>query len=55
LNVAISGGLWDQFLSVLSSLTQWEELIREWAVSLVYMTKTLQGRYAVLRLYQWIL
>jgi hypothetical protein len=33
LNVVISPELWDQFLMVLSSLTQWEELIREWAVS----------------------
>lgn len=33
LNVIISTSLWDQFLSVLTSLTQWEELIREWAVS----------------------
>ncbi len=34
LNVFISAELWNQFLSVLSSLTQWVELIREWAVSL---------------------
>lgn len=33
LNVVISTQLWDQFLEVLTSLTQWEELIREWAVS----------------------
>lgn len=33
LNVIISTELWDRFLQVLSSLTQWEELIREWAVS----------------------
>lgn len=40
LNVVISTRLWDQFLSVLSSLTQWEELIREWAVckTLLIMT-----------------
>jgi hypothetical protein len=36
LNVVISPELWDQFLVVLSSLTQWEELIREWAVSNIY-------------------
>jgi hypothetical protein len=36
LNVIISPELWDQFLVVLSSLTQWEELIREWAVSNIY-------------------
>lgn len=32
LNVVISTQLWDQFLEVLTSLTYWEELIREWAV-----------------------
>lgn len=35
LNVVISTQLWDQFLEVLTSLTQWEELIREWAVSII--------------------
>lgn len=35
LNVVISAKLWDEFLAVLSSLTAWEELIREWAVSLL--------------------
>lgn len=34
LNVIISTQLWDQFLQVLTSLTHWEELIREWAVSI---------------------
>lgn len=33
LNVVISGDLWDRFLHVLTSLTNWEELIKEWAVS----------------------
>lgn len=33
LNVAISRELWDRFLDVLTSLTNWEELIKEWAVS----------------------
>ena len=33
LNVGISHELWDHFLRVLSSLTQWVELVREWAVS----------------------
>ena len=33
LNVLISAELWDDFLQVLSSLTAWVELIREWAVS----------------------
>ena len=32
LNVFIAPDLWDQFLAVLSSLTAWTELIREWAV-----------------------
>ena len=35
LNVAISVDLWDQFLQILSSLTVWEDLICEWAVSLL--------------------
>lgn len=33
LNVMISRELWDRFLLVLTSLTNWEELIKEWAVS----------------------
>lgn len=36
LNVAISSELWDQFCDILSSLTMWEELITEWAVSGLY-------------------
>ena len=32
LNVVITVELWDQFVQTLSSLTMWEELIREWAV-----------------------
>ena len=32
LNVIITVELWDQFVLTLSSLTIWEELIREWAV-----------------------
>lgn len=31
--VFVSGQLWDQFLGVLSSLSGWPELIRQWAVS----------------------
>jgi len=31
LSVYISRELWDELLSVLSSLTDWEELINEWA------------------------
>lgn len=34
LNVFISRELWDRFLLVLTSLTNWDELIKEWAVSL---------------------
>ncbi|PSN32061.1 Ral GTPase-activating protein subunit alpha-2, partial [Blattella germanica] len=41
LNVVISPDLWDQFLLVLSSLTQWEELIREWAKTLETLTRVL--------------
>lgn len=35
LNVVVSADLWDQLTCVLSSLTGWVELIREWAVSQV--------------------
>lgn len=31
LSVYISRELWDELLSILSSLTDWEELITEWA------------------------
>nr|CAD7401646.1 unnamed protein product [Timema poppensis] len=41
LNVVISPELWDQFLNVLSSLTQWEELIREWSKTLETLTRVL--------------
>ncbi|XP_034238105.1 probable Rho GTPase-activating protein CG5521 isoform X3 [Thrips palmi] len=41
LNVVISTRLWDQFLTVLSSLTQWEELIKEWAKTLETLTRVL--------------
>ncbi|XP_023240859.1 ral GTPase-activating protein subunit alpha-1-like isoform X3 [Centruroides sculpturatus] len=41
LNVIISSDLWDQFLSVLSSLTQWEELIKEWAKTMETLTRVL--------------
>ncbi|XP_076637502.1 putative Rho GTPase-activating protein CG5521 isoform X9 [Colletes latitarsis] len=41
LNVIISTQLWDQFLDVLTSLTQWEELIREWAKTLDTLTRVL--------------
>lgn len=41
LNVVISRELWDQFLAVLSSLTLWEELIKEWAKTLETLTRVL--------------
>ncbi|KFM77896.1 Ral GTPase-activating protein subunit alpha-2, partial [Stegodyphus mimosarum] len=41
LNVIISTELWDQFLSVLSSLTRWEELIKEWAKTMETLTRVL--------------
>ncbi|XP_032455562.1 probable Rho GTPase-activating protein CG5521 isoform X2 [Nasonia vitripennis] len=41
LNVVISTQLWDQFLAVLTSLTHWEELIREWAKTLDTLTRVL--------------
>ncbi|XP_073994212.1 probable Rho GTPase-activating protein CG5521 isoform X1 [Rhodnius prolixus] len=44
LNVVISRDLWDQFFQVLSSLTQWEELIKEWAKTIETLTRVL-GRH----------
>ncbi|XP_015110729.1 probable Rho GTPase-activating protein CG5521 isoform X8 [Diachasma alloeum] len=41
LNVVILTQLWDEFLEVLTSLTQWEELIREWAKTLDTLTRVL--------------
>ncbi|XP_064603064.1 ral GTPase-activating protein subunit alpha-1-like [Liolophura sinensis] len=41
LNVFISCKLWDLFLEVLSSLTHWEELIREWAKTMETLTRVL--------------
>ncbi|XP_050530859.1 ral GTPase-activating protein subunit alpha-1 isoform X4 [Daktulosphaira vitifoliae] len=41
LNVPISENLWDQFLTVLCSLTQWEELIKEWSKTLETLTRVL--------------
>ncbi|XP_074642711.1 ral GTPase-activating protein subunit alpha-1-like [Tubulanus polymorphus] len=41
LNVYISTDLWDHFLAVLSSLTQWEELINEWARTMGVLTRVL--------------
>lgn len=41
LYVVVSSELWDQFLEVLSSLTLWEELIREWAKTMETLTRVL--------------
>ncbi|XP_050439323.1 ral GTPase-activating protein subunit alpha-1 isoform X2 [Adelges cooleyi] len=41
LNVPITEKLWDQFLTVLCSLTQWEELIKEWSKTLETLTRVL--------------
>eukprot|EP00095_Tigriopus_kingsejongensis_P007384 maker-scaffold1916_size24942-snap-gene-0.4 protein:Tk07384 transcript:maker-scaffold1916_size24942-snap-gene-0.4-mRNA-1 annotation:"250 kda substrate of akt" len=41
LYVVVSPELWDQFLEVLSSLTLWEELIREWAKTMETLTRVL--------------
>ncbi|TRY75961.1 hypothetical protein DNTS_033512 [Danionella cerebrum] len=41
LNVYISRELWDELLSVLSSLTCWEELVTEWSLTMETLTKVL--------------
>ena len=41
LYVVVSCELWDQFLEVLSSLTLWEELIREWYKTMETLTRVL--------------
>lgn len=41
LHATISLELWDGFLGVLSSLTQWEELIHEWAKTMETLTRIL--------------
>ncbi|XP_077996665.1 ral GTPase-activating protein subunit alpha-1-like isoform X2 [Glandiceps talaboti] len=41
LNVAISTDLWNELLRVLSSLTHWEELIKEWAKTMETLTRVL--------------
>ncbi|KAM8834079.1 ral GTPase-activating protein subunit alpha-1 isoform 2-T2 [Synchiropus picturatus] len=41
LNVHISRELWDDLLSVLSSLTCWEELVTEWSLTMETLTKVL--------------
>merc|ERR1719219_2562910 len=44
LYVVVSSELWDQFLEVLSSLTLWEELIREWAKTMETLTRVLASQ-----------
>uniref|UniRef100_A0A8W8IDE3 Rap-GAP domain-containing protein n=1 Tax=Magallana gigas TaxID=29159 RepID=A0A8W8IDE3_MAGGI len=39
--VFVSGQLWDQFLGVLSSLSGWPELIRQWANTMDTLTRVL--------------
>ncbi|CAG9764824.1 unnamed protein product [Ceutorhynchus assimilis] len=41
LNVSISRELWDRFLDVLTSLTNWEELVKEWAKTMETLTRVL--------------
>ncbi|XP_041810538.1 ral GTPase-activating protein subunit alpha-1 isoform X3 [Chelmon rostratus] len=41
LNVYISRELWDDLLSVLSSLTCWDELVTEWSLTMETLTKVL--------------
>ncbi|XP_050506318.1 ral GTPase-activating protein subunit alpha-1 isoform X2 [Diabrotica virgifera virgifera] len=41
LNVMISRELWDRFLQVLTTLTVWEELIKEWAKTMETLTRVL--------------
>lgn len=43
LNVYISRELWDDLLSVLSSLTCWDELVTEWSLTMETLTKVLHG------------
>lgn len=43
LNVYISRDLWDDFLSVLSSLTCWDELVTEWSLTMETLTKVPRG------------
>ena len=45
LNVYINIELWDQFLKVLSSLTSWAELIKEWAVSICVQIEQYNSSY----------
>lgn len=60
LNVPISRNLWDRFLHVLSDLTKWDELIKEWAVIVFtffykkfYMLNVLYLTRSVTNVYQF--
>ncbi|RWS02609.1 ral GTPase-activating protein subunit alpha-1-like isoform X2 [Dinothrombium tinctorium] len=44
LNVYISSSLWEQFQLILSSLTSWEELIKEWCKTMDTVTRVM-SRY----------
>lgn len=52
LNVYISRELWDDLLSVLSSLTCWDELVTEWSLTMETLTKVLEVIIQALR--RWI-
>ncbi|KAH9496143.1 Ral GTPase-activating protein subunit alpha-1 [Bulinus truncatus] len=41
LNVMVTAALWDEFLSVLSALTSWRELIQEWSKTMETLTRVL--------------
>ncbi|XP_071509719.1 ral GTPase-activating protein subunit alpha-1-like [Diadema antillarum] len=44
LEIQVSTGLWEDFLRVLSSLTHWEELIKEWSRTMETLTRVLARR-----------
>ncbi|CAG0893492.1 unnamed protein product [Darwinula stevensoni] len=41
LNVMVSSHLWDQFLAIIASLVEWEELILEWSKTIETLTRVL--------------
>lgn len=44
LNVAVSSQLWEQFSTLVGSLTRWEELINEWSATM-YILNRVMSRY----------
>ncbi|XP_041468944.1 ral GTPase-activating protein subunit alpha-1-like isoform X2 [Lytechinus variegatus] len=44
LEIQVSTSLWEDFLRVLSSLTHWEELIKEWSRTMETLTRVLARR-----------